>query len=102
MTPKALIEIVIGVGGILGMGYGAVVFIHNNAMEPVVSQIEYVHQRVTVDGILSLLEARCDLLYQNKSVAHLEAPLQEALTLYSEANGREFPIGDCQDGRRLR
>jgi hypothetical protein len=106
---NAATQTFLGIGGAIAMGYAGVSWIqnraqeyHDNAMTPVVETLTNVDQGITIDRILSLLDARCDLLDQGRDIAHLELPLEQQLSRYQALTEREFPVGRCENGQRVR
>ena len=109
MKVNTLTQTFLGIGGAIAMGYAGVTWIqsqakeyHDTAMTPVVETLTNVDQGITIDRILSLLDARCDLLDQGRDIAHLELPLEQQLSRYQALTEREFPVGRCEGGVRVR
>ena len=109
MKLNTAIQTFMGIGGAIAMGYAGVSWIqnqaqeyHDDAMQPVLETLNDVSEDGAIERIISQLNARCDLLNQGRDVSHLDVPLEETLARYQRLTGREFPVGRCEGGVRVR
>lgn len=96
LNVKTLIEIIIGIGGVIGMGYGAVLWVHKDEMSPVLESLNTVEQSAVVYRIRGLVDVRCDLIAQNAWQPDLQVILDTATARYEELTGRPWNVAECE------
>lgn len=75
---------------------------HQAQMAPIQESMTNIEQSAVVTRIRGLLEARCERLLADNWTDELQGILDEQLDRYFSLTNRQFNIGGCQDGQRIR
>ena len=108
---KTLFSAVTGVAAIVGIVYSAVVFItdriatkdfHHTEMLGIESSLKSIETATTVSRLVNALNARCELIQKDASTDLVDTVILKLSGAYFRLEQREFPTGDCQNGKRTR